>query len=331
MGEILSQNEIDSLLKALVSGKVTAEELKEGEQAKRIRNYDFRRPNKFSKEQINTLEMIYDNYASSVSTFLSGLLRIIVQISLLSVEQLTYEEFIRSLPDPSVILIFNMEPLEGNGILEIKTPLALSLIDLLLGGRGDLNIESRSLTEIERTIMWRIGQQMLDTSQEVWTNILDFRPKIEVIETNPQFAQIVSPTEMVILISLETKIGKNDGIISYCFPYLALEPVLDKLSAQYWFNRDAGEVKHEQQHFLKEQLLSAKLPLKVVLGSSVITVRDLLEIQVGDVVPIDRSVNEDFMVYIGNNPKFAAKPGVSRNRLAIQITDFLENGGSYCE
>jgi flagellar motor switch protein FliM len=331
LAEILSQDEIDSLLNALASGEVTAEELKQEEQTQRIRVYDFRRPNKFSKEQINTLESIYDNYARTLSTFLSGLLRITVQISMLSVEQLTYEEFIRSIPDPSVIVVFNMDTLEGNGIMEIKPQLSLGLIDLLLGGRGETSIISRSLTEIERTIMRRIGQQMLDISQEVWANIVEFRPRIETIETNPQFTQIVSPTEMVILISLETRIGKSDGIINYCFPYLALEPILEKLSAHYWFTRDAGEINHEQRHFLKDQLSSAKIPLKVVLGSSMLTVRDLLEIKVGDVVPVNRRVSDDLGVYIGSCPKFSAKPGVSHNRIAVQITDFLENGGSNCE
>lgn len=333
MAEILSQNEIDSLLNALASGEVTAEELKEEEQTQRIRVYDFRRPNKFSKEQINTLEIIYDNYARTLSTFLSASLRVSVQTALLSVEQLTYEEFIRSIPDPSVLLVFNMDPLEGNGILEIKTQLSLGLIDLLLGGRGEPRVESesRALTEIERTIMWRIGQQMLDISQEVWANILDFHPKIEVIESNPQFAQIVSPAEMVILISLETRIGQIDGIINYCFPYLALEPVLDKLSAHYWFTRDAGDVDHEQRHFLQDQLSFAKVPLKVILGTSFITVRDLLGIQVGDVVPVNRRVDDDLGVYIGSCPKFTAKPGISHNRLAVQITDLLGKGGSNCE
>ena len=326
--DILSQDEIDSLLSELASGEVTADELLEEEQTKKTRVYDFRRPNKFSKEQVNTLEIIYDNYARTLSTFLSGLLRITVQTVLLSVEQLTYEEFIRSIPDPSVMLVFNMDPLEGNGILEIKIPLALGLIDMLMGGRGELNVQSRALTEIERTIMWRVGQKMLDISRETWANILDFHPRLKVIESNPQLAQIVSPTEMVILISLETRIGKNDGIINYCFPYLALEPVLDKLSAHYWFTQDIGEVDHEQRHFLQEQLLSAKIPLKAVLGSSYITVRDLLGIQVGDVVPVNRRVDEDLGVYIGKYPKFTAKPGVSHNKIAVQITDLLGKGGS---
>lgn len=326
MVEILSQDEIDSLLNALESGDITAEELRKEEQTKKIRIYDFRRPNKFSKEQINTIELMYDNYARSLSTYLSAQLRIAVQASLISVEQLTYEEFIRSIPDPSVMVVFNMDPLEGNGILEIKPSLAFELIDLLFGGRGGLPIKTRALTEIERVIIARIGQQMLNISKDVWANVLGFQPKVASIESNPQFAQIVSPAEMVILISIEAKIGQADGIISYCLPYLALEPILEKLSAHYWFAKNSGGSNQEPHYYLQEQLSCVNVPVKVLLGSSYITVKELLEIQVGDVVPVVQRVDQELDVYIGNRLKFTAKPGVFHNRIAVQITGFKKGG-----
>lgn len=328
MVEILTQDEIDTLLSALESGEITADELRKEEQTKKIRTYDFRRPNKFSKEQINTLELIYDNYARTLSTYLSAQLRIGVQASLISVEQLTYEEFIRSIPDPSVMVVFSMKPLEGNGILEIKTPLAFELIDLLFGGKGGLPFKIRPLTEIERVIIGRIGQQMLNISGEVWANVLDFQPRVASIESNPQFAQIVSPTEMVILVSLEARIGQVDGIISYCLPYLALEPILGKLSAHYWFTRDAGGSNQERHCYLQEQLSCVKVPVKVLLCSSYITVKELLEIQVGDVVTTDQRIDQDLGVYVGNRLKFTAKPGVFHNRIAVQITGVNQKGGS---
>jgi len=319
LAEILSQEEIDGLLAALTSGKVTADQLHEEEQERRIRVYDFRRPNKFSKEQINFFEVVYDNYARTVATFLSAQLRISVQMSVLSVEQLTYEEFIRSLPDPSIMVIFNMNPLQGNGVLEIQSPIAFSIIDRLFGGDGKHTV-NRVLTEIERTIVSRLSQQMLDISRESWANVIDIYPQVEMIESNPQFVQIVSPSEIVILISLATTVGQIDGIINFCLPYIVLEPVLDKLSAHYWFFSDFKEDNPAHRQFLQQQIESAKIPLKVILGTTTVTVRDLLSIQVGDVVPVDRRINHSLDVYVGNRRKFAAKPGKLHNRLAIQIT-----------
>lgn len=265
-----------------------------------------------------------------MATFLSAQLRISAQVSVLSVEQLTYEEFVRSLPDPSIMVVFKMNPLQGNGVLEIQPQIAFSMIDRLFGGNGGYTV-NRALTEIERTIVDRLSQQMLDISREAWESVIDIHPRVEVIESNPQFAQIVSPAEMVILISLATTIGQTDGIMNFCLPYIVLEPVLDKLSAHYWFSSDVKAEDPAQQQFLKQQIESAKIPVQVVLGTTTITVRDLLGIQVGDVVPVDRRINHNLDVYIGNRCKFVAKPGRLRNRLAIQITGLAGKEGANYE
>lgn len=332
MAEILSQSEIDNLLAALTSGKVTPDELKEEEKSKKVRVYDFRRPNKFSKEQINSFEIIYDNFARTVATFLSAQLRVSVQISVISIEQLTYEEFVRSLPDPSILVVFSMTPLQGNGILEFQSPVVFSMIERLFGGYGGYTVGNRALTEIERTIIERVTQQMLDIFREVWAaNIIDIHPRVELIESNPQFAQIVSPSEMVILISLATKIGQTEGITHFCLPYIVLEPVLDRLSAHYWFAKDIKEEDPAQRRFLQQQIESTTIPVRVVLGRTSITVKELLAIQVGDVVPVDRGIDHDIDVYIGNRCKFAAKPGRRSNRLAVQITGFVGKGDTFFE
>jgi len=320
--EILSQAEIDALLDALKTGEITADEIKEEEQAKKVKVYDFRRPNKFSKEQINTFQVIYENYARALATFLSGQLRSPVQISVLSVEQLTYEEFTHSLPDPSIIVIFNMSPLEGNGIMEIQPSIVFGMIDRLFGGPGRTPAKTRSLTEIERTIVERMSRRMLNLSKEAWENIIEFTPCVEFIESNPQFAQIVSPMEMVILISLETKMGELEGIINFCIPYLVLEPIIEKLSIHYWFSRSSKEHKEEYRLHLQQKIEAAQISLRVVLGTTSITIRELLDLQVGDVVPLDHRVDADLTVMIGDNQKFYAKPGIQNKRLAVQITGF---------
>jgi len=327
MTDILSQSEIDALLAALTSGEVNPNELKEEEKIKKVRTYDFRRPNKFSKEQMNSMQVIYENYARTLATFLSAQLRTIVQMSVLSVEQLTYDEFIRSLPDPSIIVIFNMDPLEGNGIFEIQAPLAFGMIDRLFGGSGGVPNKTRALTEIERAIIERVSQRMLDLLREAWENITNLNPRVEFIESNPQFAQIVSPMEMVILISLETKIGEIEGIINFCLPYIVLEPVIDKLSLHFWFARTSSEKNPAYRLSVQRRIETAQIPLHVLLGTTTITVRELLDLQVGDVVPLDRRVEQDLDVLIGNSQKFYAKPGIQNKRLAIQITGFQGKGG----
>lgn len=331
MAEILSQTEIDALLTALTTGEVATEELKKEEQVKKVRVYDFRRPNKFSKEQINTFQIIYENYARALTTFLSAQLRSLVQISVLSIEQLTYEEFIRSLPNPSIIVIFSMNPLEGSGILEINPKIAFTVIDRLFGGQGIALGRIYSLTEIERTIIERTSQRMLDLLKEAWENIIKLSSKVEFIESNPQFAQIVSPTEMAILISLETKVGELEGIINFCIPYIVLEPVIDKLSARYWFARTSKEHQPKYRLHLQQRIEATQIQIQVVLGTTSITVRELLNLQIGDVVPLDRRIDQNLDVLVGNCLKFHAKPGMVNSRLGIQITSFHEKGGGSAE
>lgn len=329
MADILSQEEIDSLLTAITSGEVTADELKEKEKSARI--YDFRHPNKFSKEQINFFELIYDNYARAVATFLSAQLRISVQISVISIEQLTYGEFTRSLSDPSILVVFDMNPLQGNGILEIQPPLAFCMLDRLLGGRGECIVNNRTLTEIESTIIEQLTQHMLDISRDAWENITDLQPRVELIESNPQFAQIISPSEMVILISLAVKIGDTEGILNFCLPYIVLEPVLDKMSVHNWFAKDKKEDDPRERQFLQQQIESMSVPVKFILGKTSIAVRDLLDIQVGDVVLVDSRIDHDIDVYVGSCCKFVAKPGRRNNCLAAQITGFVGKGGTSFE
>lgn len=328
VAEILSQEEIDALLAALSSGEISAEELKKEEQTKKVRIYDFRRPNKFSKEQINTFRVIYENYSRLLSTYLSAQLRSTVQVSVLSVEQMTYEEFIRSLYDPSIIVIYAMDPLEGNAIMEIQPMIAFGILDRLLGGPGRALGKPRPLTDIERTIIEQTSQRMLDLTREAWENVARLEPKVEFIESNPQFAQIVSPMEMVILISLDVRMRNElEGIINFCIPYIVLEPIIDRLSVHYWFSRTAKEQDPENLRVLKRRIKEAQVQLRVVLGRTSLTIKELLDLQIGDVVPLERKVDEDLDVYVGDCLKFWAKPGTLNRHLAVQITGMVEKGG----
>jgi flagellar motor switch protein FliM len=328
LSEVLSQSEIDALLAALTSGSVNADDLKEEEKKKKIRVYDFKRPNKFSKDQLTTLSNIYENYSRSLTTYLSALLRTMVQVNVLSVEQLTYEEFTRSIPDPTIIYIVRFDPLPGNVIMEVSPNISFVILDRLLGGIGRALDKIRGLTEIERTVMEVMGQKIVNLFRESWGSIVSLAPKIEFIESNPQFAQITSATEMVVLISLESRIMDNVGVFNICIPYTTLEPVISKLSVKFWYSSTSKEKTLENTEELRRRIVKAQVPIKVLLGRTMVTVSDMLDLQEGDVITLDTRVGQELEVVIGLQTKFVGRPGVVGNRLGVQITSLVrqDNG-----
>jgi len=325
LSDVLSQAEIDDLVSAIHSGSVNEDVLR-GQTAQKVRIYDFRKPNKFSKEQVSTFQVIYGNYSRALGTFLSVSLRSNVHVSVLSIEQVTYEEFIHSLTDPWVSVIFTMPPLEGTSILEVSPELTFAMLERLMGGRGGQSVDDahRPLTEIERILMENLSHEILDLSIESWENILSFSPRIERIETNPQFVQVVSPSEMVLLISLELKIGNLVGVIQYCLPYIVLEPVLDKFSTKYWFETSSKDDKSNYEPMIKRRIASVKLPVCAILGETTITLRELIDLEVGDVVMLNRKKDENLDVIVGASQKYYACPGLSNNKLAVKIIGFKE-------
>lgn len=326
MGEILSQSEIDSLLSALSSGEVNAEEIKKEEHKKKIRVYDFKRPNKFSKDQLHTLQVIHENYGRLLTTYFSAHLRSLVIINVLSVEQLTYDEFVRSIPNPTILNIITMAPLEGNSILEMNPVVAFTILDRLFGGPGKPPDKTRSLTDIERTVMERLAVKILDLLREAWENIIPLNPMLETIETNPQFTQIVAPTEMVVLVTLETKIGDGEGLINLCIPYLVLEPIINKLSAHFWFSRSSKEATTEHIQMLQKRIQKTQLNLTTILGHANVSVREMMELQQGDVIPLDHKVSEPLEVFAGPRRKFKGLPGMVGSKMAVQITEVIKEG-----
>lgn len=326
MGDVLSQSEIDALLQALNSGSVDADELKQEEKKKKIKVYDFRRPNKFSKDQLHTLQVIYEGYARSLSTFLSAQLRSAVQVDILSVEQLTYEEFIRSIPNPTILNIFSLFPLEGSGIMEINPKLGFAFLDRLLGGPGYTLSKLRALTEIELSVMEKLSQRMLSYFQEPWGSIIELEPQLDRVESNPQFTQLVSPSEIMMIVSMESKIGDVMGMINICIPYLVLEPVVDKLSVHYYYSSTHVKPTAENMSIIQARLENAKIPIRVVLGGTTLSVGDLLDLSPGDVVMLEKNINDDLQVVIGTATKFMGRPGTHENRNAIQITQVTKEG-----
>lgn len=222
MGEVLSQNEIDSLLKALSSGELDADEIKDKDE-KQVKNYDFARPAKFSKEHLRTLEIIFEHYGRLLSTNLPVYLRKNVQVEVMSSEAVTYSEFSNALSNPVLLGIVNFTPLNGNIIVEIAENVGYTIVDRMLGGAGAPLDKTREFSEIELLLIERIYNVCVNLLVEPWENVCELTPRLERIETNSQFAQIISPTEMIALITLNIKIGEVEGLINICLPYLTLE------------------------------------------------------------------------------------------------------------
>lgn len=326
MNEVLSQDEIDQLLQAISSGDSEADDYKPVNDTRRIKIYDFRRPDKFSKEQIRTVSNMHETFARLTTTSLSAQLRTLVHVHVASVDQLTYEEFIRSIPTPTTLAVINMDPLKGNAVLEIAPEITFIIIDRLFGGSGDTGGKvNRDLTDIEQSVMEGIIVRILANMREAWTQVIDLRPRLQQIETNPQFAQIVPPNEMVILVTLEIKIGEEAGMMNICIPYITIEPIVSKLSSQFWFSSVRRSSTTQYLGTLKEKLADVEMELVADIGSINVPIRDVLALRMGDVVRLDNiRVGEPLTLSVGSKKKFYCQPGVVGKKMAVQIIGKIE-------
>lgn len=324
MGDILSQNEIDDLLKALSTGELDAQQIQTTTQEKKVRSHDFKRASKFAKDHIKTLNIIHDNYARLVTNFLTGYLRTLVQVDVVTVEALPYSDFSNSVSNPVVLAIIDFTPLSGSIILEIEPHIAYALVDRILGGKGSSMEKVREFTEIELAIIERIIIQILNLMREPWENVISIRPRLDKIETNAQFAQIVAQNETVALITLSAKVGDVDGMINICIPHMVVEPIASKLSTRFWFSNIQKEATPEMRDSIEAKVQNTIVPIKAILGKTTISVNDFIELQPGDVLPLDANINDDMEVQVGELLKFYAKPGVKKNKVAMKISRVIK-------
>lgn len=322
MGDVLSQNEIDNLLQALSSGELDAEEIKDNDE-KQVKNYDFARPAKFSKEHLRTLEIIFEHYGRLLSTNLPVYLRKAIQVEVMNSEAVSYSEFTNALSNPVLLGIINFAPLKGNIILEIASNLGYTMVDRMLGGEGEPLEKTREFSEIELLIIERILTVCVNLLHEPWENVVDIHPRLERIETNSQFAQIISPSEMIAIVTINIKIGDVEGLMNVCLPYLTLEDIMDKLNTKYWYS--TMQDKDEQQYVdaIETLISKAPIPIKAVLGNSTISVSDFSGLQVGDIIRLDTKVNQELDVFVGNIKKFTALPGSSGDKYAVRVTSVI--------
>lgn len=326
MADVLSQNEIDALLAQLSSGEVDAEEMKDVKQDKKIKLYDFKSPKKLAKDQLRTLQIIHENFARSLNTFLSGYLRTYIHAEVKNVEELSYYEFSNSVVNPAVLSIVNFQPLSGQIIVDLSPAIAFNIIDRILGGSGKPFNESRTFTEIELTLIKKLKRQVISLMEQPWENVIELDPKLDKIETNSQFAQIVSPNETIALITLSLRIGEVEGLLNICLPHLVIEPIIDKLSTKFWFASISKAVTEDDREKLQKRIEKTQVEIMAELAHTHITVSDFLEMQIGDVIGLDTESDGEVTLYVGDKMKYKGVPGTSNNKLAIRIISKEEKG-----
>ena len=322
MGEVLSQDEIDNLLKALSTGELDADEMKNTDE-RQLKDYDFARPAKFSKEHLRTLEIIFEHFGRLLATNLPAYLRKSVSVDVVNSEVVIYSEFSNALSNPVLLGVVGMDPLMGNVIMEMASNLGFAIVDRLLGGVGNSLEKERDFSEIELSILERVFTICVNLLHEPWENVVEITPRLNRIETNSQFAQIISPSETIAIVTINLKIGDVEGLMNICLPYTTLEPVMDKLNTKYWFSTMKEKDSNSYEAAIENIIDNALIPMKAVLGTSKINVQDFVNLQLGDVIRLDRKVDDELEVYVGNIKKFKALPGYSDNKYAVRVTEIL--------
>ena len=325
MADILSQEEIDALLE-VVDNEEASGSIGEGskEEQRQVIIYDFKRPNRVSKEQLRAIKGIHDKLARNLASQISSVMRSIVEIRLHSVDQMTYGEFLMSLPSPTSFNVFSIKPLDGNCVLEINPSIAFPMIDRLLGGNGEGFETSRELTDIEVNLLDAILRMMMQRLKESWSMITDMYPNVEAKESSPNVVQIVSQNEIVIMVVMEIIVGNSSGMINICYPVIYLEPILSRLA-----NRDImlGETsaKKSRNKELKTLIGRAEVLYEAILGKSIVSVNEFLNLKEGDILRLDRSANDKAIVTIDKKEVFLAEVGLHRFRKSIRIEELIRS------
>lgn len=323
MSNILSQSEIDELLSALASGQDMPPEEQTEDESKLIRSYDFRTANKFSKDQMRTLHFIYDNFASRLTTYLSGTLRTACEVEVISIEEQTFSELINSMPVPVILSIINMPPLQGSILFEITPVIAYEIIARLLGGTGQSENVDKAFTEIELSILERVTRRMIALMDEAWERINKVKATLDRVETSPQYAQIVSANEPIAIITLNAKIGEVEDIINLCIPHVAVQPIAKKLVIKSWYT-DVGVRKTAEERDYQERLAGIYLTLQAMFNTTTATVGDVMNTKVGDVIQIDHKIDQPITVKVEHIPKFRGVIGIQSSNYAVRIMEILE-------
>lgn len=319
MAEVLTQEEINALLAQFSSGESEPQAKGSGAHAAQCRLYDFKRPNRFSREQLRTIHMLHETYARYLSTTLSAQLRTIVRVTLNDVQQRIYDEYLSTLKSPAVMFLFTPQPLGGQAVLEFSPYIMFVIIDRLMGGPGKVRGKVRELTEIEENLTRSMMIRAMDDLTAAWEPVVKLTPVIDRHESNPTFAQIVSPNDTVVLIAFEVRVGESTGSMSICIPHSTLQPVLQRLSTQHWYQKSGKVPQERAAGAVAASLERVSVPLRAVLGNATISIREMLELEVGDILRLNERTEGLLTVVVGDTPKFRGIPGLRGKNLAVQV------------
>jgi flagellar motor switch protein FliM len=321
LADVLSQQEIDALLSALNNGELQASDVTEEKDP--VKLYDFKRAMRYSKEQLRSIMRIHESFTRLMSTQLSARLRTFVQIEIDLVDQVPYHEFIASIPSKTIVNVFDVKPMEAKMAMEINPNIAFAVLERLLGGQGGSATRSGDLTEIEMVLLQKIINRAAEMYEDAWSNIEDIKVESEAVETNPQFIQIASQNDTVIIIALKTTIGDVTDRVTICLPHLVVEPVLPKLSTHQWLSSMTKTTAPEQEK-IKEKLDNVGVPVIAELGRATLSVSDIVNLQVGDVIGIETG---KLQVKVGNLTRFLGNPGLQNGRYAVQVEQVIQTEG----
>jgi len=326
MADVLDQSEVDALLAAVGSSEgasdigVAAGPVMRGP-AKDVGPYDFKRPERVSKDQMRALHSIHEAFARNFGASLSAFLRTIVETRVATAEQMTYSEFIHSLPSPTCFNLMSCAPLTGKICLEISPLIIYPIVDRLLGGtNADMFIPQRPLTAIEMRLANKIINRALENLSDAWKELVELVFEVTDVESNPHLVQIVAPNEIVVVIGFEIKMGARAGTMSLCIPFNVIEPVISKLATQSWLAYSKAEADVEEVRRVTGNLRRANIEVRAYLGGTEISVSDLLNLAPGDIIQLDKLMDEDLILQVHGKPKFAGRLGKLRGKRALQIT-----------
>jgi len=326
MADILSQEEIDALLEVVDEDNVTPDELEKSPEIldqRQITLYDFKRPNRVSKEQLRTFRSLHDKMARNLASQISSVMRSIVEIQLHSVDQMTYGEFLMSLPSPTSFNVFSLKPLDGKAVIEINPSIVFPMIERLLGGPGESYDGNREFSDIELNLLDTILKVVSVNLREAWLPVVDIYPVVEAKESSPNVVQIVAQNEIVVMVVMELIIGHTSGMINFCYPVITLESILPKLASRDLMLTETSSRKSRNKE-LKALLGGAKVDLEAIIGYANLTMKDILEIDVGDVIRLDRSADDTAILRVDSKDKFISQIGVNRYRKNAKIIEILK-------
>lgn len=326
MKQVLSQEEIDSLLNAIDSGIVPERVEEEWDEEANIKPYDFRRPFKLSREYIDTLVMIFENFSKLSGMILSNQLMVNVDIKLVAVEQISFDEFLRSVPPSTVIGNFTTTSFLSNQLIALSPQFSVQVIEIMCGGTSTTNPEDtkrKTFTDIESAMLEEMIEGFLKAFKMSWEELIEIETQILSVESNPQITQSISPNEPIVLVTCSSEIGEFKNFINLCIPYLSFDNIIDKLSLRSRF-RNTGVGEEDYSEILAKSLMNVPVNLEVALGKSKINVEDILQLEEGDLIELNMNIKEPLKMYVEGKGYYLVKPGQVEGKTAVEVIQYLE-------